>query len=191
MLRPLRLCESGMIDPGKRPRDLRPATHRRRWQLSALLAAAVLVGLLAAWLSRGEFKGRYAVPDAGHEAAVPMATPTPTLATLPPPRAAPPVVTAPPAPSDEENDASDAAEDQQRIADAIENAARKALDRGEPVHWHKAGERGYVVVSDARDIDGRTCRNVSATIDGDDMQTQSTSHMWCQSDDDGEWQPVE
>jgi surface antigen len=77
------------------------------------------------------------------------------------------------------------------MARAIEKAARKALDRGEPVRWHKAGERGYVVVSAPRDYPGRTCRNVSATINSDDGQTQSNSHLWCRPLDGGDWVPAE
>jgi hypothetical protein len=163
-----------------------------------LLVAAVLIGLLAAWLSRGEFKGRYAIPEAGHdEAPAPVVAPVPAKPTpVAPKMIAPlphqaPVVAPPDAPDTDVDTSPDDDSDQQRMARAIERAARKALDRGEPVHWHKAGESGYVVVSEPREIGDRLCRNVSATIEGDDGQTQSNSHMWCQSEEDGDWQPME
>jgi surface antigen len=76
------------------------------------------------------------------------------------------------------------------MARAIDRAARKALDRGEPVRWHKAGQRGYVVVSDVRTYGDRECRNVSATINSEDGPTQSSSHLWCTTPD-GDWAPAE
>ena len=187
-----------MLETDARPMIRRLATNRTGRWLAGLLVAAVLIGLLAAWLSRGEFKGRYAIPEAGDDATpAPIATPVPAKPApiapkivAPAPRPAP-VVTSPVVPDVDANVSSDDDSDQQRMARAIERAARKALDRGEPVHWHKAGESGYVVVSEPREIGDRLCRNVSATIEGDDGQTQSNSHMWCQSDEDGDWQPME
>jgi hypothetical protein len=189
-----------MIESDDRSMVRRLARNRTTRLLAGLLVSAILIGLLAAWLSRGEFKGRYAIPEAGHDgtsasiAAPVPARPAPVAPKViaPAPRPAP--VVAPPGAPDADTDAdtsSDDDSDQQRMARAIERAARKALDRGEPVHWHKAGESGYVVVSEPRDIGDRVCRNVSATIEGDDGQTQSNSHMWCQSDEDGDWQPME
>lgn len=187
-----------MIETDDRSMVQRLTRSRTTRSLVGLLVAAVLIGLLAAWLSRGEFKGRYAIPEAGHdEAPAPTAAPVPAKPApvapkmiAPMPRPAP--VVAPPDVSDTDADTfPDDDSDQQRMARAIERAARKALDRGEPVHWHKAGESGYVVVSEPREIGDRLCRNVSATIEGDDGQTQSNSHMWCQSEEDGDWQPME
>jgi hypothetical protein len=161
----------------------------------ALLAAAVLIGLFAAWLSRGEFKGRYAVPSLGDRTGQAVPAPAPTAPAAKPALPAPVVRRAPVAPAaapvDEYDDAAAAAEDDRdRMAAAIDRAARKALDRGEPVRWHKAGERGYVVVSEPRDYPDRTCRNVSATINTDDGPTQSSSHLWCTTPD-GDWAPAE
>jgi hypothetical protein len=187
-----------MIESGDRSMVRRLAKNRTARLLAGLLIAAVLIGLLAAWLSRGEFKGRYAIPEAGHDgtsastiAPVP-AKPAPVAPKVIAPAPRPvPVVTPPDTPDVDAGDSADDDSDQQRMARAIERAARKALDRGEPVHWHKAGESGYVVVSEPREIGDRVCRNVSATIEGDDGQTQSNSHMWCQSEDEGDWQPME
>jgi hypothetical protein len=188
-----------MIEGDDRSVVRRLAKNRTTRLLAGLLVAAILIGLLAAWLSRGEFKGRYAIPEAGRDgvsasiAAPVPARPAPvSKATPPAPRPAP--VVAPPGAPEADTDAdasSDDDSDPQRIARAIERAARKALDRGEPVHWHKAGESGYVVVSEPREIGDRVCRNVSATVEGDDGQTQSDSHLWCQSEKDDEWQPME
>jgi hypothetical protein len=166
--------------------------RRARW-LVGLLVAAIVVGLLAAWLSRGEFKGRYAVPALGadhpdmpaRQAAPAVIRPVALPRTTP--SAPSPTATEPqPAPAEED----DAPGDADRMARAIDKAARKALRRGEPVRWHKAGESGYVVVSEPRDVGDRTCRNVSATIDGDDGRTQPSSHLWCTSDGD-DWEPTE
>lgn len=171
------------------------AAPRKRLMLwlGGLLVAAILVGLLSAWLARGDFQGRYAIPEAGHEAAAPAIIQTPPPVPLPRAQPAPPPrpTLAPPV-TDDEVQAPDGDDDSSRMAGAIERAARKALDRGEPVRWHKAGERGYVVVSEPRDDGIHTCRNVSATIEGDDGRTQSNSHLWCIADDeDGDWEPVQ
>jgi len=175
-------------------------TSRGRW-LAGLLAAAVLAGLLAAWLARGDFKGRYAVPALGADKAAsgtPQMAPAP-MASAPPVNVAPRAQAAPaplpPPPMIAEQDgpppdADEAPSDTDRMARAIDKAARKALDRGEPVRWHKAGEKGYVVVSDIRDYGDRACRNVSATINSDDGPTQSSSHLWCTTPD-GDWEPAE
>jgi len=174
--------------------------RRVRW-LGGLLVAAVLIGLLAAWIARGDFKGRYAVPALGDDrngAGAPSSAPAPSP--IAPPVYAAPNVQAPPAPlppppmvAEQDGpppDADEAPSDSDRMARAIDKAARKALDRGEPVRWHKAGERGYVVVSDIRDYGDRACRNVSATINSDDGPTQSSSHLWCTTPD-GDWEPAE
>lgn len=172
--------------------------RRARW-LAGLLAGAILIGLLAAWLARGEFKGRYAVPELGADrnaAVAQQAAPAPVPVT--PPVYPIPKVQAPPAPpppmvveqDDPPPDADEAPSDTDRMARAIDKAARKALDRGEPVRWHKAGEKGYVVVSDIRDYGDRACRNVSATINSDGRPTQSSSHLWCTTPD-GDWEPAE
>lgn len=170
--------------------------RRARW-LGGLVAATVLIGLVAAWIARGDFKGRYAVPMLGADKSAEAARQTaplpaaPRVITTPGPQAAPapppPVVAEegrPPSDGDEEPSDSD------RMARAIDKAARKALDRGEPVRWHKAGENGYVVVSDIRDYGERACRNVSATINTDDGYTRSSSHLWCTTPD-GDWAPAE
>lgn len=166
--------------------------RRLRW-LGTLLIAAVAIGLLAAWLSRGEFKGRYAIPELGADRNI-ASQPAPAQKAVPPlPKPAPaaPSLTDRPGPAAVADQIADQNEDDSaRMARAIEKAARKALDRGEPVHWHKAGEEGYVVVSDARDFGDRVCRNVSATIDRDDGPAQSSSHLWCTTPD-GDWQPAE
>ena len=67
--------------------------------LVALLGAAVVIGLLAAWLSRGEFKGRYAVPSLGDRAEQPVVTPAPVVQTPRPVPPAPIVRRAPVAPA--------------------------------------------------------------------------------------------
>ncbi|WP_454885645.1 hypothetical protein [Sphingomonas oryzagri] len=184
-------------------RDWNWRDRRMQW-LGGLLGAAIVVGLIAAWASRGEFKGRYAVPalDAGHDGTVAQRQAAPSV--IAPPATPPVIASRPPdvrpidpqpqfadkdrAPprSDDEDEPSDA----DRMARAIDRAARKALDRGEPVRWHKAGERGYVVVSDERYYGDRSCRNVSATINSDDGPTQSSSHLWCTTPD-GDWEPAE
>lgn len=158
--------------------------------LATLLALgiAILCGVVAGLLGHGHFAGRYAVPARGSE---PHAvTPPPLAVTTLPPAAPPPVMTAPAPAEDADADEDD---DSDRIADAIGRATRKALDRGEPVRWHKAGQSGYIVVSDAQYYPGRSCRTVSATIIKDDGdQTRSAPHLWCQNDadEDGDWQPV-
>lgn len=182
--------------------DWRSIRRDRRVQwLGGLVVAAVLIGLAAAWIARGDFKGKYAVPALGADrdvaavqqaatapAVVPPGNPTPKTQASPPAQLPPPPIVA------EEDgpppDADEAASDSDRMARAIDKAARKALDRGEPVRWHKAGEEGYVVVSDERDYGGRACRNVSATINSDDGPTQSSSHLWCTTPD-GDWAPAE
>ena len=173
--------------------------RRVRW-LGGLLVAAILAGLLAAWLARGEFKGRYAVPGLGADRAdvaqqtVPAVAPAARPAsTAPKARIAPPPLPPPPIVAEQDGPPPDTDErpsDTDRMARAIDRAARKALDRGEPVRWHKAGEDGYVVVSDARDYGDRACRNVSATINGGDGPTRSSSHLWCTTPD-GDWAPAE
>jgi hypothetical protein len=175
--------------------------NRQGRMLIALIAAAILIGLLAAWLSRGEFKGRYAVPSLGARTAqsvpTPAPAPTPVIRVPEPTPPARVVRQAPPAPTlvppvEENADAASPPDgERDHMARAIEKAARKALDRGEPVRWHKAGERGYVVVSEPRDSPGRTCRNVSATINSDNGQTRSNSHLWCRPLDGGAWAPAE
>lgn len=176
--------------------------RRARW-LGGLLGAAIVVGLLAAWLARGEFKGKYAIPSLGaeHNGAVAQQRAAPPAIVQP---ANPPVIADRPPdvrPIDpqpefaDEDRASPQADDDEpsdadRMARAIDRAARKALTRGEPVRWHKAGQRGYVVVSDERYYGDRTCRNVSATINSDDGPTQSSSHLWCTTPD-GDWEPAE
>ncbi|PXA86702.1 hypothetical protein DMC47_34040, partial [Nostoc sp. 3335mG] len=108
-------------------------------------------------------------------------------------QAAPAPLPPPPVVAEEDGpppDADETPSDSDRMARAIDKAARKALNRGEPVRWHKAGEEGYVVVSDERDYGGRACRNVSATINSDDGPTQSSSHLWCTTPD-GDWEPAE
>jgi surface antigen len=174
--------------------------NRQGQMLIALLGAAILIGLLAAWLSRGEFKGRYAVPSLGDRAAQPAPSPARAIAAPKPIEAQPTHVVrqAPEAPTlmpptmenDDTNVSPSIDDDRDRMAAAIEKAARKALRRGEPVRWHKAGQRGYVVVSDARDYGERTCRNVSATINSDNGPAQSSSHPWCTTPD-GDWAPAE
>jgi len=178
--------------------------RRLRW-IGGLLATAVLIGLLAAWIARGDFKGKYAVPALGADKAVATAQqqqplPASTPASVAPPasvaskaRVAPAPLPPPPTVAEEDGpppDADGAPGDTERMARAIDRAARKALDRGEPVRWHKAGEKGYVVVSDVRDYGNRACRNVSATINSDDGPTQSSSHLWCTTPD-GDWAPAE
>jgi hypothetical protein len=177
--------------------------RRVRW-LGGLLAAAIVVGLIAAWASRGEFKGKYAVPALGAEhsdmVAQQQAAPPPLVQQEPSPVIAqrpPNVRPIDPQPqlADEDHvspqaDDEDEPSDADRMARAIDRAARKALDRGEPVRWHKAGQRGYVVVSDARTYGDRECRNVYATINSDDGPTQSSSHLWCTTPD-GDWAPAE
>lgn len=173
---------------------------RRLWWLSGLLMAAVIAGLLAAWLARGEFKGRYAVPALGADrnAVAQHTAPAPALAAppasiAPKARVAPVPLPPPPIVAEQDGPPPDADEppsDTDRMARAIDKAARKALDRGEPVRWHKAGEDGYVVVSDERDYGDRACRNVSATINGGDGPTQSSSHLWCTTPD-GDWAPAD
>jgi hypothetical protein len=169
--------------------------RRVRW-LAGLLVAAVLIGLAAAWIARGDFKGKYAVPALGADQAAPMPAPTALAppATVAPKTQAPPAQLPPPPVVAEEDgpppDADEAPSDSDRMARAIDKAARKALDRGEPVRWHKAGEEGYVVVSDERDYGSRACRNVSATINSDNGPTQSSSHLWCTTPD-GDWAPAE
>jgi hypothetical protein len=174
--------------------------RRVRW-LGGLVVVAVLIGLLAAWLARGDFKGRYAVPALGADrngTVAPPSAPAPTLAAAPIPaapkaQAAPAPLPPPPIVAEQDGpppDADEAPGDSDRMARAIDRAARKALDRGEPVRWHKAGEEGYVVVSDIRDYGDRACRNVSATINSDDGPTRSSSHLWCTTPD-GDWEPAE
>jgi hypothetical protein len=171
-------------------------TPRSRW-LAGLLAAAVVIGLLAAWLARGDFKGKYAVPAWGADRTVPAQQSAPAAAPAPvhpAPRTQTPPAALPPPPVVAERDSPPAdadapPSDTDRMARAIDKAARKALDRGEPVRWHKAGEEGYVVVSDIRDYGDRACRNVSATINSDDGPTQSSSHLWCTTPD-GDWEPA-
>jgi hypothetical protein len=170
--------------------------RRVRW-LGGLLVAAVLIGLAAAGIARGEFKGRYAVPALGADKngiVAQQAAPTPATG-APPARTQAPPAQIPPRPVVADGDgpppdADEAPSDGERMARAIDKAARKALDRGEPVRWHKAGEEGYVVVSDERDYGDRACRNVSATINSDDGPTQSSSHLWCTTSD-GDWAPAE
>lgn len=166
--------------------------RRARW-IGGLLIAAVLIGLAAAWIARGDFKGKYAVPALGADKAVPV-TQQAAPADMAPKTQAPPARLPPPPITAEEDGppsyADDAPSDSDRMARAIDRAARKALDRGEPVRWHKAGERGYVVVSDERYYGDRACRNVSATINTDDGPTQSSSHLWCTTPD-GDWEPAE
>jgi hypothetical protein len=178
--------------------------RRVRW-LGGLLIAAVLIGLAAAWIARGDFKGKYAVPALGADrngVVAQQAAPAPSAApvALAPPASVAPRAQATPAPlppppivAEEDGpppDADQAPSDPDRMARAIDKAARKALDRGEPVRWHKAGEEGYVVVSDERDYGNRACRNVSATINSDNGPTQSSSHLWCTTPD-GDWAPAE
>jgi hypothetical protein len=173
---------------------------RRAWWLGGLVITAILAGLLAAWLARGEFKGRYAVPALGADraavaqqtapAAAPVARPA---STAPKARIAPVPLPPPPIVAEQDGlppDTDDPPSDTDRMARAIDRAARKALDRGEPVRWHKAGEDGYVVVSDERDYGDRACRNVSATINGDSGPTRSSSHLWCTTPD-GDWAPAD
>lgn len=81
------------------------------------------------------------------------------------------------------------AQAQAEIGDAIRRATLKALDSGEPAHWHKDGLSGDVVVSDARDGPGGACRTVSATMGTEDDQKQSGDHIWCQPADGGDWTP--
>lgn len=164
--------------------------------LAALLAIGIAIGcgVLAGLFGTGHFDGRYAVPvqgDAPH-----VVTPSPVAAArpAPPPKTVPPppVVAAAPLPPDRTGE-TDEDEDGDRIADAIGRATQKALDRGEPVRWHKAGRSGFVVVSEAQYYPGRSCRSVSATIvDDEGGQTRSAPHLWCQSDEDedGDWQAV-
>ena len=176
--------------------------RRVRW-LGGLLVAAVLIGLAAAWIARGDFNGKYAVPALGADRngavaqqVAPMPAPAPfapPVATAPKTQAPPAQLPPPPMVAEEDGpppDADEAPSDSDRMARAIDRAARKALDRGEPVRWHKAGEEGYVVVSDERYYGDRACRNVSATINSDNGPTQSSSHLWCTTPD-GDWAPAE
>lgn len=168
--------------------------HRMAALAGLFLVAAVLLGLVLAY--RGDYRGKYAVPAAGDDKAlslppppIPTPAPRPVLA---PPVAAAPAPAADPAPGDEEADADsdDRQDDQRRIAKAIDHAVRKALRRGETVRWHKAGEEGVVMVSEARDDAERSCRNVTATILDDHGQTLSNAHLWCTPLDDEDWEPA-
>jgi surface antigen len=175
-------------------------THRKPALAALFVAAAVLLGLVLAW--RGEFRGKYAVPTAGHDSALslappPIATPTPRPAVA---SAARPAITAPAPPEatdaadggddDARQSTEDAQDDQRRIARAIDHAVHKALRRGETVRWHKAGQEGFVMVSEARDDPDRTCRNVTATVLDGHGQTLSNAHLWCTPIYDDDWQPV-
>jgi hypothetical protein len=168
--------------------------HRKPALAALFVAAAVLAGLILAW--RGEYKGRYAVPTAGSDAAQrhappPIPTPAPRPAVTPPPAA--PALAPPPAAEAPVDDTAqeDADDDQRRIASAIDHAVRKALRRGESVRWHKAGQEGFIMVSEPRDGPDRTCRNVTATMLNDHGQTLSNAHLWCAPiDDEDEWSPV-
>lgn len=164
----------------------------KRQGLAALLAIgiAILCGVVAGLLGRGHYDGRYALPAPGREpsgtAAPPPSKPLPPVVVRPP---APAPVAAPAPPPDDAPETDDD-DDSARIAAAVERATRKALDRGEPVRWHKAGESGYIVVSDPQDYPDRTCRNVFATIVRNDGETRSAPHLWCIGADDEDWQAV-
>jgi hypothetical protein len=169
--------------------------HRRPALAALFVVAAVLFGLVLAW--RGEFKGRYAVPAAGADSAltlppppIPKLAPRPMMAPAPAPApaVAAPAIAEEPADAEDEEDAQD---DQRRVAKAIDHAVRKALRRGESVHWHKAGQEGFVMVSEPREEPDRTCRNVTATMLNDHGQTLSNAHLWCAPiDDEDAWAPV-
>ncbi len=170
---------------------------RGRW-LAGLLIGAVAIGLIAAWLARSEFKGRYAIPEWGADrnATVPQiaatTAPAAPVASPPPARVRPAPPPLPPMVAEQDDPAAMQDEDDgdaARMARSIDKAARKALRRGETVRWHKAGKEGYVVVSDIRDYGDRACRNVSATINGDTGPTQSSAHLWCTTPN-GDWAPA-
>jgi hypothetical protein len=94
------------------------------------------------------------------------------------------------APDDAEDDEDADRQGQADVARAIHRATLRALDRGEPVHWHKDGLEGYVTVSEPRETPTGLCRNVSATMGTDEDERQSGDHLWCQSDGSGEWVPL-
>lgn len=170
--------------------------HRTAALAGLLVIAAVLLGLVLAY--RGTYKGGYAVPAAGEDKALslpppPIPTPAPRPVLAPPPA----TIAAPPQTASDDDgdaDADDRDDDQRRIARAIDHAARKALRRGESVHWHKAGQEGFVMVSAPRDEADRTCRNVTATMLDEHGQTLSNAHLWCapidEQDDGDSWQPA-
>ena len=168
------------------PGVLRTARLRRLAIAGAVLAVAVLLGALIGGRTTSGFAGRYTVPSAGAPIPAGAAGPLPPPVAATPPRPAPP----PPPVATDVADAPPVDEDADRIADAIDRATRKALRRGEPVRWHKAGERGYVTVSEPVDDGERLCRNVSATIESDDGAVRSSTHLWCSADGD-DWEPVE
>ncbi len=92
--------------------------------------------------------------------------------------------------SDPSDDADAAAQARDEIAAAVRRATLRALDGGEPAHWHKDGIAGDIVVSEPQDDgSGGQCRTVTATIDTDDDQRQSGDHVWCQAADGGDWAP--
>jgi cell division protein FtsN len=173
--------------------------NRRAALAGLFVIAAVLFGLLLAY--RGGYQAKYAVPAAGDDRALrlpppPIPTPTPRVAVAPPPPAAAPPAPAPDADADgDDEDASDRQDDQRRIAKAIDHTVRKALRRGESVHWHKAGQEGFVMVSAPRDDGDRICRNVTATMLDAHGQTLSNAHLWCapiDDQDDGDaWAPAD
>ena len=61
----------------------------------------------------------------------------------------------------------------------VRSATVRALKRGTTQTWRSGDQRGYVLVSEARDIDGRECRQVSYTRFDDVGQATSSSRQWC------------
>jgi hypothetical protein len=177
-------------------RALAGLTARQKiWALAGGLAlVAILIGTALALGITGGFKSGAVLPQAGSEA------PTNPVGPLPPPvgRAAPRIVKPAPPPLPAPAIADEAPqtapvedEDADRIAGAIARTARKALRRGEPVRWHKAGEEGYVSVGEPSFAGGRMCRTVTAVILTDSGERQSGTHLWCALDEDGDdWAPA-